>query len=115
MQIEQLAALAALLRFFRRGEFPLGQRDAALLGDGFDCFGKADVVNLLHEGEDVARLVAAEAVVELACCVNGKRGRLFPVEGAKSDIVLPAGFLQRDVFADDADDVRLLLDELGEV
>ena len=115
MQIEQFAALAALLRLFRRGEFPFGQRDAAFLGDDFNGFRKADILNLLHEGEDIARLVAAEAMVELAHRMHGKRRRFFPVKGAKAGVVLRAGLLQRDVFADDPDDVRLLLYELGEV
>ncbi len=37
------------------------------------------------------------------------------MERAKPNPVLPPGFFQGDAFADDADDVRLLLDELGEV
>jgi hypothetical protein len=37
------------------------------------------------------------------------------VEGAKTGVVLGSGFFQRDVSADDLNDVRLLLYELGEV
>jgi hypothetical protein len=40
-----------------------------------------------------------------------ERGGFLGVEWAKSTKILP-GFFQLDVFADDADDVRLLLDLL---
>src|SRR5580658_4427865 len=66
VQFEQLAALAALLSFLRRGKLPFGQRDAALLRNEFNGFREADLVYLLHEGENVARLVATKAMVELA-------------------------------------------------
>ncbi len=115
VQFEQLAALAVLLRLLRRGEFPLGQGDAALLGHDFDCFREADVLDLLHEGEDIARLAAAKTMVELAHRVHGKGRRFFPVKGAKTGVILRSGFLQRDVIADDPNNVRLLLYELGEV
>ncbi len=85
------------------------------LGYGAHGFGEADVFHLLDEGEDVAGLVAAEAVVELAAGVDGEGGGLFFVEGAEAGVVLRAGFAQPDVVADDVDDVGLLLDGLGEV
>jgi hypothetical protein len=37
------------------------------------------------------------------------------VEGAQAGVVLRAGLFQRDVFADDPDDVRLLLHALGKI
>jgi hypothetical protein len=37
------------------------------------------------------------------------------VEGAQAGIILRAGFLQRDVLADDADNIRLLLYALGKI
>ncbi len=58
---------------------------------------------------------ASEAVVELARGVDGERRRLFAVEGAESGVVLRAGLLQLDVVADDANDVRLLLDRVCEI
>src|SRR5208282_5430060 len=84
VQLEQLAALAALMRFFGRGEFPFGQSDAALLGDEFNGFQEADILDLLHEGENVARFVTTKAMVELAHRMHRKRCRLFPVKGAKT-------------------------------
>ncbi len=115
MQFEQLAPLPALLRLFRAGKFPLRQCNATLLRDDFYCFDKTHIVELLHEGENITRLVAPEAVVELAHCVHGKGRGLLPVEGTKTGIVLRSGFFQRDVSADDADDISLLLYELGEI
>jgi hypothetical protein len=49
VQFEQLAALAALLRFLRRGKLPFGQSDSALLGDDFNGFQEADILDLLQE------------------------------------------------------------------
>ena len=115
MQVEQLAPLATLLGLLRRGKFPLGQGDAALLGDDFYGLGKADVLDLLHEGENIAPLVATEAMVELAHRMHGEGWGLLPVKGTKTGVVLRSGFLEGDVFADDPDNVGLLLYELGEV
>ena len=93
----------------------LGSGDAELLGDGADGFGKGDVLDLLDKAEDVAGDSAAEAVEELARGVDGERRRLFAVEGAQAGVVLRAGFAQLDVVADDADDIGLLLDGVGEI
>jgi hypothetical protein len=47
--------------------------------------------------------------------MDGKRGSFLTVEGAESRVVLGSGLAQLDVLADDADDVGLLLDRIGEV
>jgi hypothetical protein len=45
-----------------------------------------------------------------------REGRGFlAVERTQSGVVLSSGLLQRDVLADDADNVRMLLYELGKV
>jgi hypothetical protein len=54
-------------------------------------------------------------MVELAHRVHREGRSFFAVERTQSGVVLPSGLLQRDVLADDADDVCLLLYELGEV
>jgi hypothetical protein len=115
MEFEELAALAVFLRFFRRGEFPLGKRDAALLRNSADGFGESDIFDFLDEGEDVAVLVAPEAVEELAAGVDGEGGRLFFVERTEAGEVLGSGLLKSHVVADDFDDVGLFFDVLGEV
>ena len=100
---------------FRSGKLPFGEGDATLLRDDLNGFGEADILDFLYEGENVARLVATEAMVKLAHRMHRERRCFFPVKGAKTSVVLRSGFLQRDVSADDLNDVRLLLYELGEV
>src|ERR1019366_2444111 len=78
-------------------------------------FGEGDVLDLLDEAEHVSRDAAAEAVIELARGVHGKRRRLLAMKWTKSRIVLRPLFLQLDVVADDADDVRLLLHGFFEI
>ena len=115
MEIEQETAGAGLASFLGRVELGLGSGDAELLGDGADRLGEGDVLDLLDEGEDVSGDSAAETVKELAAGMDGKRGRLFAVEGAESRVVLRSGFAQLYILADDADDVSLLLDGVSEV
>ena len=115
MQLEELAALAVLGGFFGRSEFALGKGDAGLLRDGADRFREADVLDFLDEGEDVAVLVAAEAVEELAAGVDAEGRGFFFVEGAEPGKILRAGFFQAHVFPDNLDDVGLFFDVLGEI
>ena len=84
-------------------------------GDDADGFGEADVLHLHDEGEDVAFFVAAEAVEVAVGGVDGEGAGFFLVEGAEAGVVLRAGFAELEVVADDADDVGLLFDGLGEV
>ena len=105
-----LLIFAALLgRTFAR----LWNADAAFFSNGADGFGKRGLVHLHHELEDVAALAAAEAMVELLGGVNGEGRRFLLMERAKAAEIL-AAFFQANVFADDADDVRLLLDAIRE-
>jgi len=115
VDVDELAAKAGFAGFFRRAELALRQRDSALGGDDADCLREADVLHLHDEGEDVAFLVAAEAVEVVVRCVDREGAGLFFVKGAEAGVVLRAGFAQLDVVADDADDVGLLLDGLCEV
>ena len=59
--------------------------------------------------------MTAEAVEVAVRGVDGEGTGLLLVEGAEAGVVLRAGLAQLQVVADDADDVGLLLDELGEV
>ncbi len=78
-------------------------------------FGEGDVLDLLHEAEDIARNSAAEAVKELVGGVDRERRRLFLVKRAQPLVILRAGLAQLHVLADDADDVGLLLEGRREV
>src|SRR5215472_3488556 len=93
----------------------LRQRDAQLLRHQPHGFGECDVLDFLHEAEDVAGNTATEAVIELARGVYRERWCLLAVEGAKPGIVLRSRLLQLNVVADDADDIGLLLDGVREV
>ena len=77
--------------------------------------GKVTFSILRHKAENVARGLAAEAVVELAHRVDGERWRFFLVKGTEPGVVLGAGFAQANVAFDHLDDVGLLLYGLGEV
>ena len=105
-----LLILAALFgRTFARG----GHRDTAFFGDNADGIGKCALFHFHHEFEDVAADAAAEAVINLLHRMNGERGSLFRMERAEAAEVL-ARLFQADVFADYADDVRLLFHAIGE-
>ena len=115
MDFEQYRAQPGFFGLLRSVEAGLRNCDPQLLGHGSDRFREGDVLDFLDEGEDVSGDATAEAVEELAGSVDRERGRFLAVEGTESGIVLRAGFLQLDVVADDADDIRLLLDDVREV
>ena len=92
-----------------------GMGDAEFLRDEADSFGKSDVLDFLDETEDVTRGATSEAVIELPDGVYGERRRLLAMERTEAGEILRAGFLEFDIVSDDADDVRLLLDGVGEI
>ena len=115
MDFEQDSAQPGFFCLDRAAVIDFGQRDAQLLGDGPYGLGKRDVFNLLNEAEDITGRSTTEAVIELARGVNRERRSLLVVEGAKAGIILRAGLFQPNVVADDADNVRLLLERVREV
>jgi hypothetical protein len=90
----------------------LWYRHSHLLGNAPDGFRESDVLDLLYEGKDIALLPASEAVKELPGRMHGKRRRLLFVKRTETNEVLRSGFLELDIIADDADDVRLLFQVL---
>jgi hypothetical protein len=66
-------------------------------------------MDLLNETNDVARSVAAMAVVELFLRIDVKRTAAFVVKGAEA-LILPAGFAEHDVLADDFQDIDSAFD-----
>ena len=68
--------------FFWAAEGLFGQRDTELLCDRAHRFRKGDVLELLHEAEDVTRSSATKAMKELPHGMYGKRRRLFLMEWA---------------------------------
>src|SRR5258708_39496648 len=115
MHVDELAAPPRLLRLSGRAVLGLGQGEAQLLRHQADGLGKTDVLDLLHEAENVAGNAAAKAMIELARGVDGKRRRLLLVERTQPGKVLRSRLLQLDVVAHNADDIRLLLDRECEI
>ena len=83
------------------------QRDVRPLGQPLHRLHEGQVLDLLQEGEDVAALAAAEAVVVAAGRADLERRRLLVVERAQALEVAAAGVAQRDVLPHD------LLDAAG--
>ncbi len=113
MHFDECGALLILFAFFGRALFGLRDGDAAFFGDDANRFWKRTLFHFHNELEDVATDAAAKAMVNLFGRVDGKRRRFFRVEWAKAGEIL-AALLQAHVFADDADDVRLLLNAIRE-
>ena len=82
----------------------LVQRDAGPVGQEADGIDEIEVVHGPHEGDGVARLLAAEAVIEALLGVDTEGGRLLGVEGAEA-APAPADLLERGVLADQRHDV----------
>ncbi len=115
MDIEQLASQSGFAGFFRRVEVALRQWNAALLRDGTDGLGEAEILHLHYEGEDVAVLVTAEAIeVARLRGVEIERAGLLFVKRTQCRIVR-AGLAQGNVLADDTHHIGLLFYELSEV
>src|SRR5438552_10154206 len=115
MNVQQHASQLSFLCFRRTAVTRLGQRDAEFLRDRPHRLGESNVLDLLHETEDVSRQPTSEAVIELPRGMHGKRWRLLTVKGTKPGIILRPSLLQLDVVAHNADDVRLLLDRVREI
>src|SRR5690348_481221 len=111
LNFDQRGALLIFAAFFGRTLAGLRYRNAALLRDGANSLRKGQLVHFHHEFENVAACAAAEAVIDLLHGMDGERRSLFLMERAQTGEVLAALF-EADVFADDADDVRLLLHAL---
>src|SRR5207244_5297620 len=115
MNVQQHAPHLSFLGFRRTAVTRLGQRDAEFLRDRPHRLGESNVLDLLHEAEDVSRQPASEAVIELPRGMHGKRWRLLTVKRTKPRIILRPSLLQLDVIPHNADDVRLLLDRVREI
>ena len=99
----------------RTGKRDLRHRHAQLLRQQPDGFRESNILDFLDEGKDISRLAAAKAVIKLPGGMDRKRSRLLGMKRTKPGEVLRPSLLQLDVVADDADDIRLLLERLFEV
>src|SRR5690606_5282826 len=82
----------------------VAQGDAGLGGEALDGLGEGEVVDLHHERDGVAALLAAEAVEEALGGADLEGGRLLVVEGAQPLEVAAAGVAQLEVLGDDGVD-----------
>ena len=83
-----------------------GNRDAALAGELADGFGKTAVFLVLQEGDHIASLAAAKAIIRAAIGGHVEGRGLLVVEGTQSLPTPPAALrLQNDVLTDDFRDV----------
>ena len=82
VQVEELLAQRALLAR-RTGPVLVLDRDGKALPERFDRLVEIQALGLADKGDDVARLAAAEALVDPHVGVHVKRGRFLVVEGTK--------------------------------
>ena len=97
------------------GRTAAGHFQAVAVGQRLDCGGEVEAVVLHQEAQGAAVGAASEAVKEALGGADGERRGLFVVERAQS-LVLAAGALQLDAFADDLRDVGAIeeiVDELS--
>ena len=104
--VQEALALARLLRAHAGAALLVVERDPRLLREHLHGLGEGQVVDLLHEGNDVAALPTPEAVehAQVGAHVKG-RGALV-VEGAQALEGADARGSQRYVLADDLIDLH---------
>lgn len=103
VRLDQPDALAALVG----GVVPallVPQGDAGLGGEPLDHLRERQMVDLLHEGDRVAALLAAEAVEETLARAHLEGGGLLVVEGAESLEVATARVAQLEILGNDGVD-----------
>src|SRR5580698_1606735 len=111
MHFDQRAALLVLAALFRRALARFRDGDAAFFGDGAYRFGKWRFFQFHNKAKNVAAFAAAEAVIHLFDRADAEGRGFLLVEWAEAAEIL-AAFFQTHIFADDPDDVRLLLDAI---
>ncbi len=107
VNFNQRRALLILLALFGRPLLRPWNGNAALFRDHLHRFRERALLHLHHETENVSTLAAAEAMKNLFHRMHREGRRLFSMKRAQSGEILPA-LLQAHVFADHANNVRLL-------
>ncbi len=108
VHFHQHRTLLILFPLLRRALFLPRNGDPAFLRDHLHGLGKFALLHVHHEVVHVAALATPEAVENLFDGRDREGWSLFLVKRAKPAEVFPR-FLQADVFADNANNVRLLL------
>ena len=97
----QALALAAILG---RAGGVVPQRDPGFGRESLDRVGELEALDLTDEGDGVAALLTPEAVVDAELRIDRETRRLLAVKGTETRKASAAPF-ERDVFADQRDDV----------
>ena len=113
MHFDQQRALLIFAAFFGRALSRRGNGDATFLRNDANRFGKRTFLHFHHEFENVSADSAAKAVINLSRWMNVERRRFFGVKWAQAR-ENSARLFQLNVFADHANNVRLLLDAIRE-
>ncbi len=79
--VQEALALARLFGAHARPALLVVKGDPGLRRQHLDCLGEGQVVDLLHEGDDVAALTASEAVEHAQVGAHVEGGGAFVVEG----------------------------------
>ena len=111
VHLHQRAALLIFAALLGRPLARFRNRYAAFFRDGSNGFRERGLFQFHYEFENVAARSAAEAVINLFHRMHGEGRRLLLMKGAQAGEILPT-FFQAHVFADHANDVRLLLHPL---
>ena len=110
-----LAQNGACFRPVVSGGGLLRQFDAVLLGQFFERLPEREPLDIHHETEDVAFGVAAEAFVELMVGIDREGRGLLVMERAEAGIPVAEAAQARNVIRNDANDIELRFDVLGEI
>src|SRR5699024_10147690 len=106
VRVQQPLPAAGLVRGTARTAVGLvPQLHPGLGGERLHRLGEGEVVDLLHEGDDVAALAAAEAVPQAQVRAHVEGGAALVVERAQALHRSDAGAAQRHVLADDLVDL----------
>ena len=104
--VQEALALARFLGAHARPALLVVESDPGLRRQHLDRLGEGQVVDLLHEGDDVAALTASEAVEHAQVGSHVEGGGAFVVEGAQALQGADTRGSQRYVFADDLIDLH---------
>ena len=112
MHLDERRPLLILAPLFRRTLAGCGHRNSAFFGHDPDRLRKRAFLHFHHKFKNITAHSAAEAMINLLHGMNRERRRLLGMKRAQAAEILPS-LLQAHVFADNADDVRLLFYAIG--
>src|ERR1700723_669427 len=113
MHVHQRRTLLIFLALLGRAFPRFGNRNPAFFRDGAHRFRERRLLELHHKLKNIAALAAAKAVIHLLHRAHAERRSFFLMERTQPAEILPT-LLQTHVFANHANNVRLLLNPIRE-